>query len=213
MQYFPAMRWLALKHHRRLVTLAKAECPPGEVSVESVTAGREYSECDVWRQRALRRIESAGPTATVVMSGASDYTPLGADGEELSGEARAVALETGYLATLRRLHRAGLRSAVIKDLPAAEEDIPSCVSEELQDLETCSFRPVRDEGTEFDARAVARAPGTYLVDVTGEICPGDLCRAVIGNALVYRDNSHLSATFARTLTPWLEEGLMKAGVV
>ena len=45
-----------------------------------------------------------------------------------------------------------------------------------------------------------------------EICPGGLCRAVIGNALVYRDKSHLSATFARTLAPGIERGLEKAGL-
>jgi hypothetical protein len=33
---------------------------------------------------------------------------------------------------------------------------------------------------------------------------------VIGNALVYRDKSHLTATFARTLLPWIESGLADA---
>jgi hypothetical protein len=35
---------------------------------------------------------------------------------------------------------------------------------------------------------------------------------VIGNALTYRDDSHLSATFARTLSPWMERGLEAAGL-
>ena len=29
---------------------------------------------------------------------------------------------------------------------------------------------------------------------------------MIGNALVYRDKAHLTATFARTLSPWIEPG-------
>lgn len=45
-----------------------------------------------------------------------------------------------------------------------------------------------------------------------EICPGGTCRAVIGDALTYRDDSHLSATFARTLRPWIERGLRRVGV-
>ena len=36
--------------------------------------------------------------------------------------------------------------------------------------------------------------------------------SVIGNALVYRDKSHLTATFARTLAPAIERGLKRAGL-
>ena len=53
---------------------------------------------------------------------------------------------------------------------------------------------------------------SVLVDINREICPDNLCRAVIGNALVYRDKSHLTATFARTLAPALERGLKRAGL-
>jgi hypothetical protein len=33
------------------------------------------------------------------------------------------------------------------------------------------------------------------------------CPAVIGDALVYRNGSHLTATYVRTLAPWLGERL------
>jgi len=213
MQYFPAMEELARKHRWRLIALAKAECTPGANRVVSLTTGREYSECEAWREQALRRIEASGGPTTVVMSGATDYTPIDADGGRPSGKARTAALEAGYVATLTRIHRAGMQTAVIKDPPAAAGDVPSCVSQELENLETCAFRRVRDGSREYDARAVRKTPGAHLIDVTGEICPADLCRAVIGNALVYRDKSHLSATFALTLSPWIERGLREAGLV
>jgi peptidoglycan/LPS O-acetylase OafA/YrhL len=213
MQYFPAMEELARKHRWRLVALAKAECTPGDNKVISLTTGREYSECAAWREQALRRIEASGDSTIVVMSGATDYTPVDADGGRPSGKARTAALEAGYVATLARIHRAGMRTAVIKDPPAATDDVPSCVSQELENLETCAFRRVRDGSREYDARAVRKTPGAHLIDVTAEICPADLCRAVIGNALVYRDKSHLSATFALTLSPWIERGLKEAGLV
>ena len=56
------------------------------------------------------------------------------------------------------------------------------------------------------------APGGHLIDINREICPDNLCRAVIGNALVYRDKSHLTATFARTLAPAIERGLKRVGL-
>ncbi|MFN8163757.1 MAG: acyltransferase family protein [Solirubrobacterales bacterium] len=212
MQYFPALEALAEVHHWRLIALTKAECTPGEVRIRSMVADREYSQCDAWREDSLRRIEESAGSATVVMSGDTAYTPYGSDGSELTGSAAAAAMEAGYIATLERIRHAGLRTAVIRDTPASASDVPSCVSEDLDHLDTCAFPRVRDRDKEFDARAARSTPGAHLIDVTGEICPGDLCRAVIGNALVYRDRSHLTATFARTLSPWIEKGLREAGL-
>jgi peptidoglycan/LPS O-acetylase OafA/YrhL len=213
MQYFPALDELAEKHHWRLITLTKAECTPGEVKIRSMVADREYSQCDTWREDALQRIEDGSPsTAVVVMSGDTAYTPYGSNGEELSGDAGAAEMEAGYVASLTRIHRAGLRTVVIRDTPASASDVPGCVSEDLQHLESCAFARVRDRTREFDARAAKAAPDTHLIDINPEICPADLCRAVIGNALVYRDKSHLTATFARTLAPAIEHDLRKAGL-
>jgi peptidoglycan/LPS O-acetylase OafA/YrhL len=212
MQYFPALEELAAKHHWRLIALTKAECTPGEVRIHSMVADREYSQCDAWREESLQRIEMGASSATVVMSSDTVYTPYDDNGNELSGKAAAAAMEAGYMATLKRIHRAGLRTAVIRDTPTSASDVPSCVSEDLQNLGSCAFRRVRDRTKEFDVRAARKSAGAHLIDITSEICPRDLCRAVIGNALVYRDKSHLSATYARTLSPWIERGLRQAGL-
>ncbi len=213
MQYFPPLEELARTRHWRLITLTKAECTPAEVRIRSMVADREYSQCDTWREDSLQRIEEGDPSsAIVVMSGDTAYVPYGDGGEELSGGAGAAAMEAGYIASLTRIHRAGLRTVVIRDTPASASDIPDCVSEDLQNLESCAFARVRDRSREYDARAARAAPETHLIDVNPEICPDRLCRAVIGNALVYRDKSHLSATFARTLAPRIERDLRKAGL-
>jgi hypothetical protein len=52
-----------------------------------------------------------------------------------------------------------------------------------------------------------------LVSFIADICPGEVCRAVIGNALTYRDKDHLTATFARTLEPMLESDLREDGLL
>jgi peptidoglycan/LPS O-acetylase OafA/YrhL len=212
LQYSPALEALADEHDWRLIVLTKAECTPGEVQIRSMVAEREYSQCDAWREEELRRIEMGVDSTVVVISGDTIYTPYGSHGEELSGAAAAAAMEAGYVATLTRIHRAGLRTVVIKDTPVSTSYVPGCVSEALQHLESCAFPLVRDKATEFDARAAATAPGSDLINLTAKICPDDLCRAVIGNALVYRDKSHLTATYARTLAPSIERGLNKAGL-
>ncbi len=210
MQYFAPLEKLAHENRWRLIVLTKAECTPGEVKIRSMIEDREYSQCDAWREETLKRIEGSGSRAMVVMSGDTAYTPFDEAGNELSGEEGADALEAGYRKTLDRIDRAGLQVAVIRDTPASASDVPSCVSEDLHNLDKCAFKRVRDWNKEYDVRAAKASPFAHLIDINDEICPSDLCRAVIGNALVYRDKSHLTATFARTLSPWIGEGLKEA---
>ncbi len=210
LQYFAPLQKLALEHHWRLLNLTKAECTPAEVRIRSMVADREYSQCDAWRENTLRRIEESRPRTVVVISSNTAYTAYGEDGEELADAENADALEAGYLATLARVRRAGLNPVVIRDTPASASDVPSCVSEDLDRLGSCTFERVHDWNLEFDVRAAQRSAGTHMIDLTGEICPGGVCRAVIGNALVYRDKTHLTATFARTLSPWIDAELQQA---
>jgi peptidoglycan/LPS O-acetylase OafA/YrhL len=212
MQYFPPLQKVAKRNHWRLIALNKAECTPAEVEVRSMIADREYSQCDVWREKELQRIEMAAHSAVVVMVSDTAYVPYGPDGEELKGHQAAEAMEAGYLATIERLRRAGLQTIAIADTPEAPDEIPACVSEHLQQLQACAFPHQRDWDREFEARAVARSRTAQLIDLTPEICPAGTCAAAIGNALTYRDDSHLTATFARTLSPWIERGLREAGV-
>ncbi|MBS1890650.1 MAG: acyltransferase, partial [Actinobacteria bacterium] len=140
MQYFPPLQALAEEHRWRLIALTKAECTPGEVKIRSMVADREYSQCDVWRETALKRIEEGDGSMTVVMSGDTAYTAYGEDGEELSGAANADALQKGYEKTLKRIRAAGPDYVVIRDTPAYSSDVPSCVSETLKHLQSCAFK-------------------------------------------------------------------------
>jgi len=213
MQYFPAVDELAEIHGWRLIVLTKAECPPEEVEVKSMVEDREYSQCDEWREETLKRIEGGDKHVTVVMSGDTEYTPYGPEGEELSGNEAAEAMEAGYLRTLRRIEAAGPHTVVIRDNPTSIEDVPSCVSEDIQHLRRCAFPRHKEWDREYDVRAAEASPETHLVDFIGDICPGEVCRAVIGNALVYRDKDHLTATFARTLEPMLESDFREDGLL
>jgi hypothetical protein len=213
MQYFPAVEELAELHRWRLIVLTKAECPPEEIQVRSMIEDREYSQCDEWREEAFHRIEAGKQDMTVVMSGDTEYIPYSPEGEELSGDPAAEAMEAGYMRTLRRIEAAGPHTVVIRDNPTSVEDVPSCVSEDIQHLGRCAFPRHIEWDHEYDVRAAERSPETHLVSFIADICPGELCRAVIGNALTYRDKDHLTATFARTLEPMLESDLREDGLM
>ena len=57
-----------------------------------------------------------------------------------------------------------------------------------------------------------RFPGVTVVDPTPIVCPDKVCKAVIDDVVVHRDDDHLSATFARDSAAKFETMLYKAGV-
>ena len=206
MHWFPALDKLAKERDWRLVGLTKSACPPAEITRYSGSLRREYRECDEWRERAVERIEQEDPD--VIVTGSLTTYGVMEDGKRLGGKKSERALEEGYVSTLEKLRGTGAKVAVMKDVPHPDKDIPECVSRSLDRLEECAFP--RDEALDHppvDDRAADRAEGASLVDPTPVLCPGGRCPAVVGDVLVYRNGSHLTPTYVRTLTPWLDEQL------
>jgi peptidoglycan/LPS O-acetylase OafA/YrhL len=203
MQWFPALERIAQSRRWRLVELTKAGCPPEAVSVVYAPLRRAYPECDVWRAAALARIERVRP-ALVIATGSVQYRVI-AGGRRLDAEHSTRALEAGYEPILARLRQAARRVAVITDVPLPPWDVPDCVARAMRDLPHCAFP--RDAAVARARRIVARVRGVELVDPTDRFCLAALCPAVIGNVLVYRRTGHMTATYAATLAPWLDERL------
>jgi peptidoglycan/LPS O-acetylase OafA/YrhL len=200
LHYAPALLRLARRRDWRMVALLRAGCPIADV--------RFAARCDDWRERTLERIGAVESPDLIVVATTTEFkTGVVDDGERLSLEDSFPSLEAGLVRTLDRLAGNGAPIVLLKDLPRSSEDVPECVARHHDDLERCAFPDERDPGSDYDARAAARVDGVRTIDPARLLCPGRLCPAVIGNALVYRDDNHLTATFARTLAPWLARRL------
>lgn len=209
LQHFPALQVVAKRNHWRLYVLTKRECTPAAVTVHSSAVAGKYSTCDAWRENTLKRIEAIGGRTAVALSDLTSYRAFDAAGAELRGRVNANALEAGYVATLRRLRRAGVGAVVIRDTPEAPTDVPSCVAANIGDPRACAFPEPHRWDRNFDLRA-ARKVGVPVISLWPKICSHGLCRAVVNGILVYRDNAHITATFSRSLSRWFEPGLKKA---
>jgi peptidoglycan/LPS O-acetylase OafA/YrhL len=200
LQYFPAMQRIAERRGWRLVSLTRAGCTTADVAFEE--------RCDAWRENTLRRIERERPALVVVSNGTNDrYGVVGADGERLSREASQPLLEDGFERTLRRLRGTGAKVAVIRDQVRVRHDVVDCVAEHLDDLAACASPAERRDDLAFDAAAARRVDGVKLIDPLAVLCPEGTCPAVIGNVVVYRNDYHLSATYAASMADWLAERL------
>lgn len=200
LQWFPPLMQLAENRGWRLVGLAKAGCMVGMVQYER--------PCNVWRNKAMRRIiRREQPELVVVSTSTGGRYQIVRNGRRLDRRASQPFLIAGFARTLRRLVRSGSEVVVLRDQTLAPFNPPDCVSKHRDNLRLCTFFSRRKRDRAFDAFGTARVKGAKLVDPNGILCPRRRCPSVMGQVLVYRDTYHMSATFARTLTPWLRRHL------
>lgn len=200
LEWFPPMMDLARKYRWRLVGMTKASCVVSLVNFEP--------PCNIWRRKALRRIISEHPDLVVVSSSTARRYKVIKNGKRLNRFASERYLVAGFAKTLRILRRTGARVVVIRDQPLAPFLPPDCVSQNINHLDRCVFPAKRPLWKSFDLYGTARVRGVRLVDPIRVLCPRrNRCRSVVGNVLVYRDNYHITPTYAHTLTPWLERKL------
>jgi hypothetical protein len=119
----------------------------------------------------------------------------------------------GYAAAWRALPRSVEQVVVIRDTPKALPGTASCVQEALRRRRPagsiCSLS--RRDALDVDPAAVAaartRAARVRTVDMTRFICDARRCFPVVGGALVYKDEHHLTTVFAETLGPYLRRAV------
>jgi hypothetical protein len=125
--------------------------------------------------------------------------------------------ETAKQATVRGLVTAwhnlpDVPIVAIRDNPWTRRDVLTCVAEHPSTAaQICAVS--RAEGLAiFDGQAEAaqQVPRAHLVDVTSLYCTATVCPPVIGHVLVYKDRTHITATFADTLAPYIEREVVAA---
>lgn len=202
MHWSPALNDVARERGWKLLVLTKGGCHPASVTTWIGKLKRDFFECVTWRKDAIRQIDELEPDM-VMMSGLAGYRVWEGD-SRLSREASDAKLEAGYVKTLHRLESTGAELVVVRDVPHPDRKIPDCVSENMHALERCAID--KDEGLDYapvGVRAAERFQDVRLVDPTPKLCKGGTCPAVVGNVLVYRSASHLTATYVKTLDDWL----------
>ena len=198
--WLPALDRVAGDNGYRLLSRTKSACPAVDMEVRSAELGREYRECSAWRAEVMAEVAEVRPDVVVMSSsfGVSDKSP--------GDWGRATT------STVSALTELGITAVFINDTPRREEGHtgPDCVAANLEEVSQC-VTPEKDAlpyGLISSAvlQAVQRSGG-ITVDPTNWFCADGLCPAVIGNYLVYRDESHVTASYMSFLAPELERAL------
>lgn len=196
---FPMVEAVARRHGWRLETYLKVNCPFMDMRVRSLALKRAYRECTGWRDAVVADLAASPPDLVIVTNSRWIYPVLAEDG--------SVARQGAALA--RMITRLPGLVVVVADTPAADRDIPACLSAHTRDIRSCAV----PRSTAFSGamrareRLAVRESGARLVDLTVAVCPTDPCPAVVRGMIVLRDKHHLTATFARSLAPALDRAL------
>lgn len=98
-------------------------------------------------------------------------------------------------------------------LPAGSTTTYGCVAAHRDDWSECTVPVTEGAGGREAMRMAAESmPDVVAVDLGELVCPESLCYPVIGDVLVFRQGSHLSDTYARSLQNELWRRLVQAGL-
>lgn len=198
-----AQQWLAallgVAHHDdfRITTHVSSGC--NFAPVRQLGGNAAWIDgCARWQAATMSRLLQERPALVVL----SDRTFLQIQG--VSRKQAGTVYATAAASVLQRFARAGIPVLVIRDAPTPEVGIPQCIDAHHADMTACDgtrawIRP--------DPWAVAVAtlalPRVHVVDLSDHLCTATTCPAVIGDMIVYYDDSHMTTTFNATLEPYL----------
>ncbi|MEU3015488.1 acyltransferase family protein [Nocardia asteroides] len=193
--WIPALELLGAEYGIRVISYLKEGCPVTLADQPSY-AEWPFPECHEWSQEVLDRLAAEPPDWVLTLS--TRYRKDGL-GDEVPGE---------YLEVWSALQDRGLNVLALRDTPRLRRDgvlyrATDCLAHrgtaDSCGLDRADALADHDPATE----PAAGYPNVYLLDLSDAVCRPQRCRVVEGNVLIYRDEHHLTASYARSLAPEL----------
>lgn len=196
----PAFRQVAAQRHWRLALLGKAGCPPMSMPISNPIRRLASDVCEQWHAQMITQLRAEHPRLVVV----SMYRQYGGDDFYLPGFTSYDPVWMDALTHLvEELRGTGAKVLVLGPIPNPHSVVPICLSGHLDDAMACSPQrstAVSESGIAGESAAAKAGDGHYA-DITDLFCTADRCPVIVGNNLVYFDKDHLTAEYARLLSP------------
>ncbi|MEF2978662.1 acyltransferase family protein [Subtercola sp. YIM 133946] len=187
-----------------LTTYIKGGCPWSTDAMPGVDAFSR--SCNAWRANLTTELASVQPYDAVFTAALADAA---APGTSATGQA----LAAGFTDAWKEVTDRGTPVVTAVDNPAWSDDPNKCLrtSDPADCVEPRADGLVADPPVAVAAQAaIAAGQNVTLLDFSSMFCSSTDCYAVIGGANVYRDQDHLTNTFATTLEPYLNSALLGA---
>jgi peptidoglycan/LPS O-acetylase OafA/YrhL len=202
-EIFPSPEW-------QILVLTKSACAIVDKTWHYNKAGGDYTVCTEWRNMVLDYIDMIAPDVLIIGSSAT-YNFTATDWVD------------GTTRVLQRVAPSVGHVVLIAGTPHLSFDGPSC----LEDPWRFSFRLINGDRECEEAMTETRSDvvANYLrqsasgfvnvgvVELGGLVCPDGRCAAqTTDGVVIFRDEKHITASFARSLVPLFKNRLEVLGV-
>jgi peptidoglycan/LPS O-acetylase OafA/YrhL len=205
MQWYSAFDELGKANGWKIRTLTKSIC--AFAAGVDAQGGHPYLACLRWNEKAMKALLAHPPDVLVTSQRQPRaYANPADESSPRSKEAMSAALVKQWA----KLENRGIEVIVLLDNPGPEKNAYECVAKNRKRVDACAFprgTAIERSAAPTQLSAAAALPSVSVIDLTPSICPNDPCAPVIGGVLVYRQGSHLTDTYVRTLVPQLQAAL------
>ncbi|GHT94649.1 acyltransferase [Betaproteobacteria bacterium] len=194
-QWFPALKQRFTQPGWKLSVITKSACPMIDKPIFYARIGRDYTECTIWRERAIKMLQT-NHTDYIILGSAYDYTVTPHEWTE------------GTQKILQSLSPHAENIALIRSTPLLSFNALNCLDSEthLTRLLTGGGRcrsPAANANELAVYTALQSAAASFnnvrLLDMNDVICPDGECNAKQDGYITFRDNRHLTAHFVSHL--------------
>lgn len=202
--WLPAIRRVADSKDWRLDIYIKQGCSFS--TTDFANRGEWYETCSQWNE-SVRSIVAGKDFDALIVSGIDKLETYSQTEGVITGERAEELIVDGYVDAWSEVAERDLPIVVIRDTPRPGFDVPECLAR-LEDAPgDCSFRASEgavDLGRSMEI-AADRTDGAVMMDMNDLICLAEVCQPTIGGVIVYRDASHLTMTYAASLSEQFEK--------
>lgn len=202
-----ALEVVAQARHWSGISITRSGCPLSRAPARIVPAIRQAT-CAAWNAQVPQWFARHPEVRTAIVVDHFAARVRVAPGATALGTKVA-----GYIAAWKALPATVKRIVVIRDTPLIGFAAQACVRAARLRHEDAGRTCALPRGAVLgrDAAVVAamrlHSPRVRIVDLTHFFCSQRLCFPVVGGALVYKDDQHLTDAFATTLGPYLLRAL------
>ena len=192
-QFVAALVPIAKQHDWQLIAALRGACPFSTAS----EVGPDDADCLDWNAAVADEIAVLRPDAVVTLAtrdvrrGLTEQTPA------------------GFVEQWWRLHDLGIPVLAVRDNPRFAYSVPDCVRQHGRDACGVDRDAVYAPDPPYEHLADV-PPNVSFLDLADALCDDTRCPAEIGNVLVYLDDNHLTAAYATTMAPAIEDQVVDA---
>ncbi len=194
-QWFPAITQMFDLQQWEVIVLTKSSCPLVDEPFFYARIGREYTECATWRDRAMKWLQQE--KVRYLFMGSAAYPELSVQqwtqGTQRILQRLAPSLEVIY---------------VLETSPSLPFHGPNCIREKLPEGCRSPMANLQRQQVAQALQATVQAqPNAHWLATAAFVCPNGMCDALhrdqAGREIAaFRDNQHLTASFAALAAPY-----------